>query len=61
MKKKDYKEMYEELVCSLKGLQFGCLLLKSQGNEVIGIDIISSGIEKAIEESEGDKINDRRI
>lgn len=54
MKKKDYKEMYEELVCSLKGLQFGCLLLKSQGNEVIGIDIISSGIEKAIEESAGD-------
>ena len=55
MKKKDYKEMYEELVASLKGLQFGRLLLKSQGSEVIGIDIISSGIEKAIEESTGDK------
>ena len=49
---KSYKAKYEDLICALKGLQFGCKLLKSQGNEVIGIDLIFNGIEKAIRESE---------
>lgn len=53
MKVKNYKEKYERLLASLTGLLLGCKLLKSNGNNVIGIDVIIGGIEKAIKESEG--------
>ena len=47
----DYQEMYERLICCLKGLQMGCKLLEARGNKVIGIDVIYEGIDRAIKES----------
>jgi len=51
MELKNYKERYERLLASLAGLTLGCKLLKSNGNNVINIDLILGGIEKAIKES----------
>jgi hypothetical protein len=49
---KRYKEKYEDLICSLKGLQLGLKMLECSGNECISIKTIYNGIENAIKESE---------
>ena len=54
----DYQEMYERLICCLKGLQMGCKLLEAQGNKVIGIDVIYEGIERAIKESQVSEVEE---
>lgn len=49
---KRYKEKYEDLICSLKGMQLGLKCLQEYGVEKVSIKTIYSGIDMAIKESE---------
>ena len=54
----DYKEMYENLICSLKGLQLGLKCLQEYGVGKVNIKTIYNGIDTAIEESKNIEVEE---